>query len=95
MVIDSSALIALLLAEPETPTLVAAIAAAPRRLIGAPSYLETAIGMIARSGSAAKEKLDQLLVELQIETVPFTREQAIRHALRRCDFRPSEAGLRT
>jgi ribonuclease VapC len=76
MVIDSSALIALLLAEPETPRFVAAIAAAPRRLVGAPTYLETAIVMIGRSGPVAQEKLDRLLTELAVDVVPFTRDQA-------------------
>ena len=76
MVIDSSALIALLLGEPETAAFVAAIAAASRRLLGAPSYLETAIVMVSRSGPAAKERLDRLLAELGIEIVPFAQDHA-------------------
>jgi ribonuclease VapC len=76
MVIDSSAIIALLLAEPETSKFVSAIAAAPRRLLGAPSYLEAAIVMISRSGTDAQEKLDKLLRELAVEVVPFSGEQA-------------------
>lgn len=43
MVIDSSAIIALLLGEPETADFVPAIAAASSRVISAPTYLETAI----------------------------------------------------
>ena len=77
MVIDSSALIALLLAESETPAFIEAIAAAPRRLVEAPSYLETAIVMISRLGPEAREQLDRLLVVLRIEIIPFTREQAV------------------
>ena len=77
MVIDSSALVALLLGEPETPRFVAAIAAASKRLVSAPSYLETAIVMVGRSGSEAQDKLDRLLVEIAAEIVPFTRDQAI------------------
>jgi ribonuclease VapC len=77
MVIDSSALIALLLDEPETAGFVAAIASASSRLIGAPTYLETAIVMQARSGPATQEKLDRLLSEIAAEIVPFTHEQAI------------------
>jgi len=76
MVIDSSAIIALLLAEPETSQFVSAIAAARRRLIGAPSYLEAAIVMIGRSGPDAQEKLDKLVEGLGVEVVPFSREQA-------------------
>jgi ribonuclease VapC len=76
MVIDSSALIALLLAGSETPAFIEAIAAA-RRLVGAPSYLETAIVMISRLGPEAREQLERLLVVLRIEIIPFTREQAV------------------
>jgi len=76
MVVDSSALVALLLGEPETHRFVAAMAAASRRLLSAPSYLETAVVMMARSGREAKEKLDRLLSDLAIEIVPFTRDQA-------------------
>jgi ribonuclease VapC len=59
MVIDSSALIALLLAEPEADRFVAALAGAPSRLVSAASYLETAIVMLARSGPDAQEKVDR------------------------------------
>ncbi len=76
MVIDSSALIALLLGEPETEGFVTALTADPNRMVSAPTYVETAIVMVTRSGPDAQEKLNQLLVELDVEVVPFTREQA-------------------
>jgi ribonuclease VapC len=77
MVIDSSALIALLLGEPETAGFVAAPAATSIRLVSAPTYLETAIVMQARSGPEAQEKLDRLLSELSVEIVPFAHDHAI------------------
>lgn len=77
MVIDSSALIALLLGEPDTASFVAAIANAQTRVVGAPTYLETAIVMHARSGRGAQDKLDRLLSELSAEIVPFTRDHAV------------------
>jgi ribonuclease VapC len=83
MVIDSSALIALLLGEPETADFVAAIAATPNRLINAPTYLETAVVMHVRSGLEAQEKLDRLLSELSAEIVPFSYDHA-RLALAAC-----------
>lgn len=76
MVIDSSALIALLLSEAETVGFATAIAAASNRTVSAPTYVETAIVMVARSGPKAQEKLNRLLAELSIEVVPFTRDQA-------------------
>ena len=76
MVIDSSALIALLLGEPETADFGAVIATASSRLVSASSYLETAIVMMGRSGPDAVEKLDRLLHELSMDVIFFTREQA-------------------
>jgi ribonuclease VapC len=77
MVIDSSALIALLLAEPDADGFVGAIAGTSSRLVSAASYLETAIVMQARSGPSAQEQLDRLLADLSVSIVPFTRDQAI------------------
>jgi ribonuclease VapC len=77
MVIDSSVLVALLLGEPETPYFVATIAAAPRRLVSAATYLETAIVMLGRSGPEAVEKFDRLLAELFVEISPFTQQQGV------------------
>ncbi|HEX2152123.1 MAG TPA: type II toxin-antitoxin system VapC family toxin [Stellaceae bacterium] len=76
MVIDSSALIVLLLGEPETEQFVSAIAASAERLLSAASYLETAIVMAGRFGPQGPEKLDRLICELSIEIVPFNAEQA-------------------
>ena len=76
MVIDSSALVALLLAEPETEVFVTAIAAAGERLLSTASYLETAIVMTARAGPQARERLDTLIASLSVALVPFTPEQA-------------------
>ncbi|MGH7096577.1 MAG: type II toxin-antitoxin system VapC family toxin [Stellaceae bacterium] len=76
MVIDTSALIALLLGEPETEKFVSAIAATSRRLISAPSYVETAIVITARSGQQGQDALDRLITCLGIEVVPFARDQA-------------------
>jgi ribonuclease VapC len=77
MVLDTSAIIALLLGEPETTDFVAAIALASSRAVSAPTYLESAIVISARSGPQAQEKLDRLLNDLAIEIVPFTHDQAV------------------
>jgi ribonuclease VapC len=76
MVIDTSALVALLLDEAETTQFVSAIAAAPVRLLSAASYLETAIVITARLGPQARGEFDPLIQDLSIDIVPFTREQA-------------------
>jgi ribonuclease VapC len=77
MVIDSSALIALLLSEPETAESVTAIAGSLVRLISAASYLETTIVMLSRSGSEGQRKLDRLLTDLAATVFPFTLDQAV------------------
>ncbi len=77
MVIDTSALVAVLLGEPEADRFVRTIAAAPSRCVGAPSYLEAAIVMVARSGPEARQKLDLPIADLAIEIVPFSYDQAV------------------
>ena len=77
MVIDSSALIALLPGEPESTNFVTAIATSTTRLTSASSYLETAIVMLNRSGPDAPEKVDRLLADLSIDIFPFTQDQAV------------------
>ncbi|WP_420125585.1 type II toxin-antitoxin system VapC family toxin [Longimicrobium sp.] len=46
MVIDASALIAILLAEPEAARMASAIAADPNRLVGAATLVEAAADML-------------------------------------------------
>ena len=72
MVIDTSALIAILLDEPEAEAFAKAIAADSRRLISAASALETAIVIEVRRGPAGGRELDLLLHRSRIEVVPLT-----------------------
>lgn len=71
MVIDSSALVAILLGEPAAERLTTALAANPVRCIGALSVLETSIVLYRRKGSEAVAELDALLADLGIEIVAF------------------------
>jgi ribonuclease VapC len=76
MVIDSSALIAILSYEPEAEGLAAAIQDDPIRLMSAASWLESAIVIEARYGPAGGHKLDELMHVAQIKIEPVTVEQA-------------------
>lgn len=76
MVIDSSAIIAILSNEPEAESIAEAIAADPMRLMSAASLLEVAIVIEARYGEAGGDKFDQLLQTGQIKIEPVTVEQA-------------------
>jgi ribonuclease VapC len=78
MVIDSSALVAILLREPEADTFTAAIATASKRLVGTPSLLETAMVMVGRLGPAGRGMVDRLARSIGAEIVPFTPAQADR-----------------
>lgn len=84
MVIDSSALIAILLGEPEAERLARAIAADPRRLISAFTSLEASVVIEAKKGEAGGREFDLLLHKARIEIVSMNPEQfeLARHAWR-------------
>lgn len=71
MTIDSSALIAILLAEPNHLDLVDRILEADSARIGAPTLVETSIVFIARRGSGSGREVEELVKELGITVVPF------------------------
>ena len=76
MVIDTSALLAILLSEPEAPGLVKAIMSAERAVVGTPSLVEAAAVMLARKGPGGEVALDALLERLGIDSAPFTEDSA-------------------
>ena len=75
MVIDTSALIAILLGEPEAESLSEAIANDPKRLISAFTLLEIGIVIEAKKGEAGSRELDLLIHKSQIEIIALTLEQ--------------------
>jgi len=75
MVIDTSALIAILLGEPEAEPFAFAIAGDAKRLISAFTALETGIVVEAKKGDSGGRELDFLLHQARIEIVPLTAEQ--------------------
>ena len=75
MVIDSSALIAILLGEPEAAALAQAISNDPKRLLSAVSVLEIAIVIETRKGLPGVREFDLLLSQAQIEIVAMAMDQ--------------------
>ena len=75
MVIDSSALVAILTAEPEAREIARAIAADPRRLMSPVSALETAMVIEARNGPHGGRELDLLLHATRMEVVSMNADQ--------------------
>lgn len=84
MVIDSSAVMAILLAEPEAETMVSAIGQDPIRLMSAVNALESGIVIEAKKGESGGLEFDLLLHHAGIEIVPMTAEQ---YALARSAWR--------
>jgi ribonuclease VapC len=76
MVIDSSALIAILLGEPEANAIATAIARDNNRMLSAFSFLEASIVIEARKGESGGRELDLLLHHIQAEMISMNPEQA-------------------
>jgi ribonuclease VapC len=76
MVIDSSAIIAILCNEPEAEHFTTAIENDPVRLMSVASLLESSIVIESRYGVEGGRKLDLLTSKAQIKIEPVTVEQA-------------------
>ena len=85
MIIDSSAILAILFEEPDAERFEDAIADAWPRRMTAVALLESAMVVEGRGGAGAGDDLDALLKRTRIELVPVTQEHvnAARHAWRR------------
>ena len=77
MIIDTSALIAILFAEPEAEACAKAIEGAGHRRLSAANFLETAIVLENGRDPVASRRLDDLLREAAISIEPFDETQAI------------------
>ena len=75
MVIDTSALLAIFLAEPEREPLLDLILHAETRLISAANALETGIVLEARRGEAAGREFDLFVVRAGLQITPVDAEQ--------------------
>jgi ribonuclease VapC len=76
MVIDSSALLAIFLAEPERAPFLEAIFNAETRMISAASVLETGIVLEARRGESAGREFDLFLIRANLQVVSVDSDQA-------------------
>jgi ribonuclease VapC len=76
MVLDTSALLALLLDEPEAESFRSALEHDESRLVSAATLLEAGVVIEARKGEAAGRELDLLISKAAIEIVPVDADQA-------------------
>ena len=95
MILDSSAVVAILFKEPEAERLAGMIRDADVTAISAPTLLETAIVAEGRTKPGMAEKLDALIAAAGAEIVPFTAQHAAiaRDAWRRYGKGRHKAGL--
>ncbi|MGQ0735022.1 MAG: type II toxin-antitoxin system VapC family toxin [Acidobacteriota bacterium] len=95
MVLDTSALLALLLDEPEAEGFRVAVEEDATRLVSAATVLETAIVIETRKGDAGGRELDLLLHKAEVEVVAVDADQVTeaRRAYRRFGKGRHPAGL--
>lgn len=95
MVIDTSAIIAILLDEPTVGRIADAIASASVRLLSATNLVEASIAVERRTGDSGGRELDLLIYWTGIEIVPVDQDQAelARVAWRRFGKGRDRAGL--
>ena len=95
MIIDTSALLAILLDEPERRRYNELIAASGKRLLSAASLVEAGMVLEVRGGEAAGRELDLFLHRAKFEVVPLDADQAeiARAAFRRYGKGRHSAGL--
>lgn len=80
MILDSSAVVAIVLGEPEAEGFLEQIAAAERAAISAATFVEAGIVLSHRKGRPMSAALEMLFQKLGVEVIPFTdahREAAL------------------
>ncbi len=76
MIVDSSAVIAILKQEPDARVLFDAIAAAPSVSMSTATFLETAVVIDSRRDPAISRELDDFCERIALKFVPFDEAQA-------------------
>jgi ribonuclease VapC len=95
MVVDTSALVAIFLLEPEAEQFAYAILEAPRAAISAANLLEAGIILDCRIGHQDSSELDEFIANVGLEVEPVTADQVrvARHAFRTYGRGNHPAGL--
>lgn len=74
MILDASAILAVLLKEPGCEEILQRLSNAPVLAAGAPTLVETAMVLCARLRRDARALLNEFLREAEVEVIPFTRD---------------------
>lgn len=75
MIVDTSALLAIVLGEPESPRFASAIVDAPSAGISVANFLEAAIVLERRGDALARGRLDPVTADLGLAFLPVTAAQ--------------------
>jgi ribonuclease VapC len=76
MVVDTSALVAILSMEPEAARIATAIEADAQRLVSAATLVETGLVIESRHGADGGRELDLLIAKADLSIEPFTAQHA-------------------
>jgi ribonuclease VapC len=76
MIIDSSALVAILRAEPDREVYLRAIVKSQQRMIAAPTVLETTMVLAGGREAGILEQLDAFILQSRLQILPFTATHA-------------------
>ena len=76
MIVDMSAVISILLDEPDSGRLIDVLTGAGRSRMSAATYVECAVVADRRANPATRARFDRILHELGIDVVPLTVSQA-------------------
>ena len=74
MIVDTSAIVAVLLQEPDHAELLDRFAATPSVAVGAPTLAETGVVLAARLGPGGKTLLTRFVQEADLAVLPFTAD---------------------
>jgi ribonuclease VapC len=76
VIIDTSAIVAILFKEPEAHALALALSNEHPRLLPAPTLAEAAIVLYAKAGDVGRRDLDRLIRRAHITVIPFEERHA-------------------
>jgi ribonuclease VapC len=74
MILDASAILAMILAEPGSQDLIRRVGESAVIAVGAPTLVETAMVLSSRLKRDARPLLNEFLREAEVEVIPFTRD---------------------
>ena len=83
MILDASAVVAILLREPGYLDLLEAIRTAPKVAIGAPTLVESSMVVTARLGPHSRDLAATMMREGGIDVLPFSEDHSSQSQLRR------------